>query len=201
MQITSEALERAIEELAKLPGTGRKSAQRIAIHLLKQPDEQVRKLTDALVQLKESVTRCSVCGTITDRDPCSICSNFKRKNGVICVVEDFQDVYIIEKTNEFLGRYHVLGGTISPLENVGPDNLRIKELLERIADEEEPVDEVILALNPDAEGEATSYYINKLLANYDVKVTRIAYGIPMGTELEFIDEATLSRAFASRTAF
>lgn len=201
MQITSEALERAIEELAKLPGTGRKSAQRIAIHLLKQSDEHVSKLADSLIQLKKSVTRCSVCGTITDIDPCSICSNQKRKTAVICVVEEFQDVYIIEKTNEFRGRYHVLGGTISPLENVGPDNIRIKELLDRIADEDEPVEEVILALNPDAEGEATSYYINKLLTNYDIKVTRIAYGIPMGTELEFIDEATLSRAFASRTLF
>lgn len=201
MQITSEALERAIEELARLPGTGRKSAQRIAIHLLKQSDEHVMKLADALIQLKESVTRCSVCGTITDTDPCSICSNHKRKNGVICVVEEFQDVYLIEKTNEFRGRYHVLGGTISPLENIGPDDIRIKELLERISDQEEPVEEIILALNPDAEGEATSYYINKLLKNYEVKVTRIAYGIPMGTELEFIDEATLSRAFASRTSF
>lgn len=201
MQITSEALERAIEELARLPGTGRKSAQRIAIHLLKQSNEHVTKLADALIQLKESVTRCSVCGTITDTDPCSICSNHKRKNGVICVVEEFQDVYLIEKTNEFRGRYHVLGGTISPLENIGPDDIRIKELLERISDQEEPVEEIILALNPDAEGEATSYYINKLLKNYEVKVTRIAYGIPMGTELEFIDEATLSRAFASRTSF
>ncbi|WP_069131063.1 recombination mediator RecR [Rhodohalobacter halophilus] len=201
MQITSEVLERVIEELAKLPGTGRKSAQRIAIHLLKQSDERVMTLADALVQLKKSVKRCSVCGTITDNDPCSICSNPKRKSGVICVVEEFQDVYIIEKTNEFRGRYHVLGGTISPLDNIGPDDIRIKELLQRLADEEEPVDEVILALNPDAEGEATSYYINKLLLNYDVNVTRIAYGIPMGTELEFIDEATLSRAFASRTSF
>lgn len=201
MQITSEALERAIEELARLPGTGRKSAQRIAIHLLKQSDESVLKLADALVQLKNSVERCSVCGTITDRDPCAICSNTKRNVGVICVVEEFQDVYIIEKTNEFRGRYHVLGGIISPLENIGPDDIRIKQLLERIADPEEPIREVILALNPDAEGEATSYYINKLLLNYDVSVTRIAYGIPMGTELEFIDEATLSRAFASRTAF
>jgi recombination protein RecR len=201
MQITSEALERAIEELAKLPGTGRKSAQRIAIHLLKQTDEHVSKLADALIQLKESVTRCSVCGTITDSDPCSICSNPKRKNGVVCVVEEFQDVYIIEKTNEFRGRYHVLGGTISPLENIGPDDIRIKQLLDRIASEEEQIDEVILALNPDAEGEATSYYINKLLKNYDINVTRIAYGIPMGTELEFIDEATLSRAFSSRTSF
>lgn len=201
MQITSEALERAIEELAKLPGTGRKSAQRIAIHLLKQSEERVLTLADALVQLKKSVKRCSVCGTITDKDPCAICSNPKRSNGTICVVEEFQDVFIIEKTNEFRGRYHVLGGIISPLENVGPDDIRVKELLQRISDGDEPVQEVILALNPDAEGEATSYYINKLLLNYDVKVTRIAYGIPMGTELEFIDEATLSRAFASRTSF
>ncbi len=201
MQITSEVLERAIEELAKLPGTGRKSAQRIAIHLLKQSDERVLTLADSLVQLKKSVKRCSVCGTITDEDPCTICSNPKRRTGVICVVEEFQDVYIIEKTNEFRGRYHVLGGTISPLDNIGPDDIRIKELLERLADNDEPVDEVILALNPDAEGEATSYYINKLLLNYEVNVTRIAYGIPMGTELEFIDEATLSRAFASRTSF
>lgn len=201
MQITSEALERAIEELARLPGTGRKSARRIAIYLLKQSDERVVKLADALIQLKKSVSRCSICGTITDNDPCSICMNIKRKNGVICVVEEFQDVDIIERTNEFRGRYHVLGGTISPLENIGPDDIRVKELLERLADEGEPVDEVILALNPDSEGEATAYYVNKLLLNYDVNVTRIAYGIPMGTELEFIDEATLSRAFASRTSF
>ncbi len=201
MQITSEALERAIEELAKLPGTGRKSAQRIAIHLLKQPEENVLKLAEAFVQLKKSVKRCSVCGTITDTDPCPICSNPKRNSGVICVVEEFQDVYIIEKTNEFRGRYHVLGGTISPLENIGPDNIRIKELLQRVGGTDESITEVILALNPDAEGEATSYYINKLLQNYDVNVTRIAYGIPMGTELEYIDEATLSRAFLSRTAF
>jgi recombination protein RecR len=201
MQITSEALERAIEELARLPGTGRKSAQRIAIHLLKQSEERVLTLAEALIHLKKSVSRCSVCGTITDRDPCAICSNPKRMNGTICVVEEFQDVYIIEKTNEFRGRYHVLGGIISPLENIGPDDIRIKELLTRISNEDEEVREVILALNPDAEGEATSYYINKLLLNYDVSVTRIAYGIPMGTELEFIDEATLSRAFASRTSF
>lgn len=201
MQITSEALERAIEELARLPGTGRKSARRIAIHLLKQTEENVFGLADALVQLKKSVKRCSVCGTITDTDPCSICNNYKRNTGVICVVEEFQDVYIIEKTNEFRGRYHVLGGTISPLENVGPDNIRIKELLQRVGSDDENVQEVILALNPDAEGEATSYYINKLLQNYGVKITRIAYGIPMGTELEYIDEATLSRAFLSRTTF
>ena len=200
MQITSEYLERVIEQLAKLPGTGRKSAQRIAIHLLKQNDEYALKLANAIVDLKNKVTRCSVCGNVSDNDPCKICENSKRQNGIICVVEEFNDVYIIEKTNEFRGRYHVLGGVISPMDNIGPDQLRIQELLKRVGGDEQ-IEEVILALNPDAEGEATSYYINKLLAPYEIKVTRIAYGIPMGTELEFIDEATLSRAFASRNAF
>lgn len=200
MQITSEYLERAIEQLAKLPGTGRKSAQRIAIHLLKQNDEYALRLANAIIDLKNKVTRCNICGTVSDTDPCSICENMKRQNGTICVVEEFNDVYIIEKTNEFRGRYHVLGGVISPMDNVGPDSIRIKELLQRVGGNEE-IKEVILALNPDAEGEATSYYINKLLLPYEVNVTRIAYGIPMGTELEFIDEATLSRAFASRNSF
>ncbi len=200
MQITSEYLERAIEQLAKLPGTGRKSAQRIAIHLLKQNDENAYKLAQAIVDLKEKVTRCSICGNVSDSDPCKICDNPKRSASEICVVEEFNDVYIIEKSNEFRGRYHVLGGVISPMDNIGPDKLRIQELLKRVG-EDEQIKEVILALNPDAEGEATSYYINKLLNSYEVSVTRIAYGIPMGTELEFIDEATLSRAFASRNSF
>jgi recombination protein RecR len=200
MQLTSEYLERAIEQLSKLPGTGRKSAQRIAIHLLKQNDEYAMKLAQAIIDLKQKVTRCSTCGNVSDTDPCSICENPKRENGSICVVEEFNDVYIIEKTNEFRGRYHVLGGVISPMDNIGPDQLRIRDLLARVGGDEH-IQEVILALNPDAEGEATSYYINKLLQPYEVKVTRIAYGIPMGTELEFIDEATLSRAFTSRSAF
>lgn len=200
MQITSEYLERAIEQLSKLPGTGRKSAQRIAIHLLKQNDEYALKLANAIIDLKNKVTRCSVCGNVSDSDPCNICENVKRENGQICVVEEFNDVYIIEKTNEFRGRYHVLGGVISPMDNIGPDKLKIQDLLKRVGGEEN-INEVILALNPDAEGEATSYYINKLLVPYEIKVTRIAYGIPMGTELEFIDEATLSRAFTSRSSF
>ena len=200
MQLTSEFLERAIEQLSKLPGTGRKSAQRNAIHLLKQNEEYALKLANAIIDLKQKVIRCSVCGNVSDNDPCTICSNVKRENGQICVVEEFNDVYIIEKTNEFRGRYHVLGGVISPMDNIGPDQLRIQELLKRVGGEEQ-INEVILALNPDAEGEATSYYINKLLLPYEVKVTRIAYGIPMGTELEFIDEATLSRAFTSRSSF
>ncbi|MEX0608662.1 MAG: recombination mediator RecR [Balneolaceae bacterium] len=200
MQITSEYLERAIEQLAKLPGTGRKSAQRIAIHLLKRDNEYALNLANAIIALKEKVVRCSSCGTVSDSDPCKICENPKRENGEICVVEEFNDVYLIEKTNEFRGKYHVLGGVISPMDNIGPDKLRIQELLQRVGGDE-GIKEVILALNPDAEGEATCYYINKLLKPYDVNVTRIAYGIPMGTELEFIDEATLSRAFASRNVF
>ncbi|MDX1672494.1 MAG: recombination mediator RecR [Balneolaceae bacterium] len=202
MQGTSEILERAIEQLAKLPGTGRKSARRIALYLLKQNDNFVNQLADALIDLKKSITRCSSCGVISDNDPCSICDNSKRHTGQICVVEESQDVFLIEKTNEFRGLYHVLGGVISPLDNIGPDDIRINELMQRINDEQEQVGEIILALNPDSEGEATCYYINKLLKPYEqVEVTRIAYGIPMGTELEFIDEATLSRAFASRNTF
>lgn len=200
MQLTSEYLERAIEQLSKLPGTGRKSAQRIAIHLLKQNDEYALKLAQAIIDLKKKVIRCSTCGNVSDSDPCKICENPKRENGQICVVEEFNDVYIIEKTNEFRGRYHVLGGVISPMDNIGPNQLKIQDLLKRVRGDEH-INEIILALNPDAEGEATSYYINKLLTPYEVKVTRIAYGIPMGTELEFIDEATLSRAFMSRSAF
>lgn len=202
MQGTSEILEQAIEQLAKLPGTGRKSARRIALFLLKQQEESVIQLAEALVKLKKSITRCSVCGVISDNDPCSICTSAKRDESQLCVVEESQDVFLIEKTNEFRGRYHVLGGVISPLDNIGPDDVRIKELMQRINDDEQPIREVILALNPDSEGEATTYYINKLLKPFDdIKVTRIAYGIPMGSELEFIDEATLSRAFATRNTF
>jgi recombination protein RecR len=202
MQGTSEILEQAIEQLAKLPGTGRKSARRIALFLLKQQEENVMRLSDALVNLKKSITRCAVCGVISDNDPCSICTNTKRDNSKICVVEESQDVFLIEKTNEFRGKYHVLGGVISPLDNIGPDDVRIKELMQRINDKQQPIEEIILALNPDSEGEATAYYLNKLLNPFDeVKVTRIAYGIPMGSELEFIDEATLSRAFATRNTF
>lgn len=201
MHLTSETLENAIEQLAKLPGMGRKSAQRMAMHLLKQSDDHVNRLAQSLLDLKTKIVYCSTCFTITDSDPCAICTSEKRKNGIICVVEDPKDVYFIEKTNEFKGRYHVLGGVISPLENIGPNDIRIKELLDRINDENEGITEIILALNPDAEGEATAYYINKMAKTFGVNVTRIAHGVPMGTELEFIDEATLSRAFSGRNSF
>lgn len=199
MQLTSETLEQAIEQLSKLPGMGRKSAQRIAMHLLKQNDDYVFKLADALYHLKQSIRNCSICFNITDEEPCRICASEKRKSGTICVVEEPKDVYVIERTNEFNGRYHVLGGVISPLDSIGPDDVRIKELVARVQSDE-PVDEVILALNPDAEGDTTSYYINKLLDPLGVKVTRIAHGIPMGTELEYIDDVTLSRAISGRSA-
>ncbi|MCC5934349.1 MAG: recombination protein RecR [Balneolales bacterium] len=201
MHLTSETLERAVEHLSKLPGVGRKSAQRLAMHLVKQEKDGVLQLAQALIDLKEKIRYCSNCFTITDNDPCPICRSAKRQRSVLCVVEDSRDVYVIEKTNEFKGGYHVLGGVISPLDDVGPDDIRIKELIARVNSSSEPVTEVILALNPDAEGEATSFYIHKMLSPFGVKVTRIAHGIPMGTELEFIDEATLSKAFIGRNAF
>ncbi len=200
MQLISETLEQAVEQLARLPGMGRKSAQRIAMFLLKQSDEQVFRLSRAISDLKKNIRYCSVCFNITDRDPCPVCQSEKRKTGVVCVVEEPKDVYVIERTKEFNGRYHVLGGVISPLQNIGPNELRINELIHRIRDGE-PIRELILALNPDAEGEATGYYINKLVQPMGVDVTRIAHGIPMGTDLEFIDDATLTRAFAGRQTF
>ncbi len=200
MQLISETLEQAVEQLARLPGMGRKSAQRIAMFLLKQNDEQVFRLSRVISDLKKNIRYCSVCFNITDRDPCPICESEKRNTGVVCVVEEPKDVYVIERTKEFNGRYHVLGGVISPLQNIGPNELRINELVQRISNGE-PIRELILALNPDAEGEATGYYINKLVHPMGVDVTRIAHGIPMGTDLEFIDDATLTRAFAGRQTF
>lgn len=180
---------------------GRKSAQRIAMHLLKQSDDHVFKLAEAIFELKKSIKTCSICFNITDDDPCGICSSHKRSPAGICVVEEPKDVYVIEKTNEFKGRYHVLGGVISPLDSIGPNDIRIRELLARVNGNEETIEEVILALNPDAEGEATAYYINKLMQPLGIKVTRIAHGIPMGSELEYVDEATLCRAFSGRNIF
>lgn len=201
MQITSETLERAIEQLAKLPGVGRKSAQRLAMYLLKQEKDQVFRLAETLKDLKEKILYCETCYNITDQSPCAICRSDKRNKQLICVVEDARDVYVIEKTGEYRGVYHVLGGVISPLESIGPNEIRVKELVTRVSTAEPPIEEIILALNPDAEGEATSFYINKLLKPFEVKTTRIAQGIPMGSELEFIDDATLSRAFTGRSIF
>ena len=195
MLYTSEALQQLIEEFSQLPGIGRKSAQRVALYLLKQPREDVVKMARTLVNMKDRIRYCSVCWNITEDDPCAICASAKRDRGTICVVEEPNDVLAVEKTNDFRGLYHVLGGALSPLDGVGPDDLKVKELLVRTASD---VTEVILALNPNVEGEATTIYLTKLLKPLGVKVTRIARGLPVGSDLEFADEATLSRALEGR---
>lgn len=197
MLYTSEALQQLIEEFAQLPGIGRKTAQRLALHILKQPREEVVKMAKALVNVKDRIRYCSSCWNITEVDPCPICSSAKRERSLICVVEEPNDVMAVEKTNEFRGLYHVLGGSLSPLEGIGPDDLKIRELLQRVTGE---VSEVILALNPNVEGEATTLYLTRLLKPLGVKVSRIARGIPVGGDLEFADEATLTRALEGRIA-
>jgi recombination protein RecR len=197
MLYTSEALQQLIEEFAQLPGIGRKSAQRIALYLLKQPREEVVKMATALVSVKDRIRYCSSCWNITEDDPCVICSSPKRERSVLCVVEEPNDVIAIEKTNEFRGLYHVLGGALSPLDGIGPEDLKVRELLSRISNE---VSEVILAMNPNVEGEATTIYLTRLLKPLGVKVSRIARGIPVGGDLEFTDEATLTRALEGRIA-
>lgn len=196
MQYPSEVVERAITQLAQLPGIGRKSAQRIVFYLLKIPTEEVRLLAEALLRIKERVKRCSVCSSITEQDPCAICSDPQRDQRVICVVEEANDVLALERTHEYRGLYHVLGGALSPLDGIGPEELKVKELIARLRP---PVEEVILATNPNAEGEATALYLLKLIQPLGIKVTRIARGIPMGVDIEYADEITLSKALEGRT--
>lgn len=195
MLYTSEALQQLIEEFAALPGIGRKTAQRLALHILKQSREDVVQMARALVNVKDKIRYCSSCWNITEVDPCPVCSSAKRDRSVVCVVEEPNDVIAVEKTNEFRGLYHVLGGSLSPLDGIGPNDLKVRELLQRMNGE---VTEVILALNPNIEGEATTLYLTKLLKPLGVKVTRIARGIPVGGDLEFADEATLTRALEGR---
>jgi len=194
MIYTSDAIEKLVEVLATLPSIGRKTAQRLTLHILRQPDEFVNSFADALTDLKQKVKYCSLCFNYTESDPCPICSSGRRDTTVICVVEEPSDVIAIEKTEEFYGMYHVLHGAISPLDGISPNDLKIRELIERCAN----VNEVILALNPSVEGEVTTQYIAKHLKSLDIKVTRIARGIPVGSSLEFTDEATLSRALLGR---
>ncbi len=195
MIYTSQALETLIGELSKLPGIGRKTAQRLALHLLKADNDDAERLAGAIVDVKRRIRYCSVCMNITEKDPCSICADPGRDHTSICVVEDPSDVMALEKTNEFHGVYHVLGGALSPLEGISPEQLRVKELLIRVKD---GVKEVILALNPDVEGEATTIYLGGLLKPLGMRVTRIARGVPVGGDLEFADEATLVRALEGR---
>jgi recombination protein RecR len=190
-----EPLVRLIEELQRLPGIGPKSAQRLAFHILKTPREQADRLADAVREVKERVTYCSICYNITDVDPCAFCSSGSRDQHVICVVEEPQNVSAIEKTREFKGVFHVLMGALSPLQGIGPDDLKIKGLLSRVSD---GATEVILATNPNVEGEATAIYLARLLKPLGVKVTRIAMGVPVGSDLEYADEVTMHKALEGR---
>ena len=191
-----ESLVRLIEEFKRLPGIGAKSAQRLAFHILRTPRDETDRLCDAVRDVKDRVTYCSTCNNITDVDPCAVCQDDGRDRRVICVVEEPQNVGAIEKTREFKGLYHVLMGALSPLHGVGPDDLRIKGLLERVATG--TAEEVILATNPTVEGEATAIYLARLLKPLGVRVTRIAMGIPVGSDLEYADEVTMGKAMEGR---
>lgn len=194
--LIAEPLQKAIDELSKLPSVGRKTAQRLALHILKSNSENVDALINALSELKSKIRFCSVCFNISVEEKCEICQSQKRDHSVICVVEEVSDVIAIENTNEFNGLYHVLGGVLNPLANISADSLKIKELVDRI--DRQGIKEVILALNPDAEGDTTSLYITRVLKEHAVKISRIARGLPIGGDLEFADAATIGRAFIGR---
>ena len=191
-----EPLTRLVEQLQKLPGIGAKGAQRLAFHVLRTPREDAERLCEAIRDVKERVTYCSVCNNITDVDPCPYCTSESRDHRLICVVEEPQNVSVVEKTREFKGVYHVLMGALSPLHGVGPDDLKVKGLLQRVG--QGGVTEVILATNPNVEGEATALYLARLLKPLGVRVTRIAMGIPVGSDLEYADEVTMTRAMEGR---
>lgn len=193
----SPSIERLIENFQKLPSIGHKTAQRLAFHILEAPNKEVQEFLNSIVDAKRNLKKCEVCFNISDTNPCEICTNEKRDHKTICVVEDVRDVVAMERTHEYDGVYHVLHGAISPMNQVGPDDLTLKELVVRVVKEE--VKEVIVATNPKVEGEATAMYISKLLAPYEeVKITRIAHGIPVGGDLEYTDEITLSKALKGR---
>ncbi|MDO4743725.1 MAG: recombination mediator RecR [bacterium] len=189
-------LDRLIEQFERLPGIGRKTAQRLAMFILTEPSGAAQKFADAIYEAKKQICYCKHCQNLTDREICAICSDEGRDRTVICVVEGPQDVMAFERTREYKGLYHVLHGAISPLEGIGPDAIRIKELLTRLASGE--VDEIILATNPTVEGEATASYISRIVKTMEIKVTRLAYGIPVGGDLEYADEVTLQRALEGR---
>jgi recombination protein RecR len=195
----SAAVQRLVQEFSRLPGIGPKSAQRLAYHLLRAPEEQTRLLAEALLSLKEETRLCSVCFNITDTDPCPICQSSERDRSQICVVEQPQDILALEHTGTFHGLYHVLHGAISPTEGVGTDDVRIKEFMDRLQDGS--VNEIILATNPNLEGEQTAMYINRLVSPLGIRVTRLARGLPFGTELEYADDVTLTRALEGRQEF
>lgn len=189
-------VQELIDELSRLPGVGPKSAQRIAFSLLQSEDDQAKRLAEVLLEVKERVRFCEICGNVSEEERCNICRDARRNQTMICVVEESKDVQAIERTREYRGLYHVLGGAISPIEGIGPDQLRIKELLSRLANAQ--VVEVIIATDPNMEGEATATYLARMLSQLEVNVTRLASGLPVGGDLEYADEVTLGRAFAGR---
>jgi recombination protein RecR len=189
-------VQELIDELGRLPGVGPKSAQRIAFYLLQTDDDQAQKLAQVLMEVKERVRFCEICGNVSEEEKCNICRDVRRNQTLICVVEESKDVQAIERTREFRGLYHVLGGAISPIEGIGPDQLRIKELLGRLSDPN--IKEVIIATDPNMEGEATATYLSRMLSTLEISVTRLASGLPVGGDLEYADEVTLGRAFAGR---
>ena len=196
MSMQIEPIQRMVSELARLPGIGQKTAQRLAYHIVSMPMEDVHALAAALWQGRKAIRYCDVCGNYSSGENCGVCANPERHNGQICVVRDPRDVAAMERMHDYHGLYHVLHGTLSPMDGVGPDDIRIKELVARLASEE--VNEVILATNPDIEGEATATYIARLLKPMGVKWTRIAHGVPVGSDLEYADEVTLSKAMEGR---
>ena len=197
MQYLPPAMEKLVEQFARLPGIGSKSAQRLAFHVLSLPREQAAEFAQAILDAKDKVSTCPVCQNLTEGEgPCPICSSWKRDKGIICVVAEPKDVIAMERTGEYNGLYHVLHGVISPMNRVGPDDLRIRPLVDRVAQGE--TSEVIMATNPDTEGEATAMYLSRLLKPFGVKITRLAYGIPVGSHLEYADDATLMRALEGR---
>ena len=197
MSFFPASLENLIDKFASLPGIGRKSAQRLAFHVLSLPEEETTAFARAITDAKASVHRCAICQNLTEGEICSICASDRRDKSTICVVSEPRDVLSIERGHEYNGTYHVLHGVLSPMSHVGPDDIRIKELLVSAAQAE--VQEVIMATNPDTEGEATAMYISRLLKPFNIRVTRLAYGIPVGSNLEFADDATLNRALEGRT--
>jgi len=189
-------LAKLIEQFQKLPSVGPKSAQRMAFQILKMPESDVRKFAESLIEAKRDIKYCNICFNMSSQNPCEICRDNKRDKSTICVISETKDLIAIEKTNEYRGYYHVLQGMISPLDGIGPEELTLKELVSRLVDEE--VQEVIVALNPSVEGDATSLYLSRILKPFNIKVTRIAFGMPVGSDLEYVDELTLARALEGR---
>jgi len=192
-----DSLARLIAQLQKLPGIGNKTAQRLAFFILKMPEAEVKSFATAMLEARSKLVTCSVCGNMTDHDPCHICSDLRRSRNYICVVQEPRDILAMERTNEYKGQYHVLNGAISPLDGIGPDDLNLKTLLCRVRDNKP--EEIIIATNPNVQGESTAMYLAQILKPLDVNVTRIAHGLPVGGDLEYADEMTLARALEGRT--